>query len=117
MNVLGRHFEDILRRFRHVLTTSYFSFSDHFYEHVNSVAMGSPLSPVIANFCVKDFEEKALDLATPQAVLLVSIRGRNLRHLATLIRQAEGLPGPPEQSPAVHSVHHGDRELGPSPFP
>jgi hypothetical protein len=33
MELLGRHFEeDILRLFRHVLTTSYFSFNGQFYE-------------------------------------------------------------------------------------
>jgi hypothetical protein len=60
MDLLGRHFEkDILRLFRHVLTTSYFSFEDQFYEQIDVVAMGSPLSPVIANFYMEDFEERA----------------------------------------------------------
>jgi hypothetical protein len=64
MELLG-HFEvDFLRLFRHVLTTSYFSFNGQFYEQIDSVAMGSPLSPVIADFCIEDFEERALDLAS-----------------------------------------------------
>jgi hypothetical protein len=51
MNLLGWHFEeDILRIFRHVLTTSYFSFNSQFYEQIVGVAMCSPLSPVIASF-------------------------------------------------------------------
>jgi hypothetical protein len=52
-----------LRLFRHVLTTSYFSFNGQFYEQIKCVAMGSTLSPVIANFYMEDFEERALDLA------------------------------------------------------
>jgi hypothetical protein len=44
---------------RHVLTISYFSFADQFYEQFDGVAMGSPLSPVIANFFMEDFEKIA----------------------------------------------------------
>jgi hypothetical protein len=51
MDLLGRHFEDdVLGPFRHVLTTSYFTFNGQFYVQADGVAMGSPLSPVIANF-------------------------------------------------------------------
>jgi hypothetical protein len=64
IDLLGRHFEeDILRLFRHVLTTSYFSFNGQFYEQINGVAMGLPLSPVIVNFYMENFEEGALCLA------------------------------------------------------
>jgi hypothetical protein len=45
------------------MTTSYFSFNGQFYEQIDGVAMGSPLSPVIANFYMEDFEERALDSA------------------------------------------------------
>jgi hypothetical protein len=65
MSLLSRHFEeDIMRLFRHVLTASYFSFTGQCYEQIDSVAMGSPLFLVIANF----------------------------RHLATRTQQAEELP-------------------------
>jgi sorbitol-specific phosphotransferase system component IIC len=58
--LLGQHFaEDILRLFPHVLTTSYFSFNGQ----IDGVAMGSPLSPVITNFYMEDFEERALESA------------------------------------------------------
>jgi hypothetical protein len=35
-----------------------------FYEQTDGVAMGSPLSPVIANFYMEDFEMKAIETAT-----------------------------------------------------
>jgi hypothetical protein len=55
MDLLGRHFEeDVLGLFRHVLTTSYFTFNGQFYGQTDGVAMGSPLSPVIANFYMED---------------------------------------------------------------
>jgi hypothetical protein len=56
MSLLSRHFEeDILRPFRQVLTSSYFSFAGQFYEQIDGVAMVSPLFTVIANF-IEDFE-------------------------------------------------------------
>jgi hypothetical protein len=64
MSLLSRHFgEDILTLFRHVLTSSYFCFAGQFYEQIDGVAMGSPLSPVIAKFYMEVFEDMALDRA------------------------------------------------------
>jgi hypothetical protein len=58
MDEKGRHFEeDILRLFHHALTTYYCSFNGQFYEQIDSVAMGSPLSPVIAILYMEDFEK------------------------------------------------------------
>jgi hypothetical protein len=64
MILLGRHFEeDVLGLFRHVLTTSYFTFNGQFYGQIDSVTMGPPLSPVITNFYMEDYEEAALESA------------------------------------------------------
>jgi hypothetical protein len=61
LRLLSRHLDEaILRLFRHVLTSSFFSFNGQFYEKTNGVAMGSPLSPVIANSFMEYFEEMAL---------------------------------------------------------
>jgi hypothetical protein len=61
MDLLGQHFEeDKLRLLRHVLPTSYFSFNGQLYGQIDGVAVGSPLSPVIANFYKEDFEKAAL---------------------------------------------------------
>jgi hypothetical protein len=87
MNVLGQHFEEeILRLFRHVLTSSYphFSFSGQFYEQSDGVATGSPLSPVIHNFFMENFEEMALNRATHKPLFFC--------HLATRPREAEEIP-------------------------
>jgi hypothetical protein len=54
MDLLGRHFEeDVLGLFRHVLTTSNFTFNGQFYGQTDGMAMGSLLSPVRANFYYK----------------------------------------------------------------
>jgi hypothetical protein len=63
--LLSRHFdEDILRPFRHVLNSSFSRFNGQFCEQTDSVAMGSPLFPVIADVFMENFEETALEGAT-----------------------------------------------------
>jgi retron-type reverse transcriptase len=65
LEVLSHHFEDdVLALFKHVLTSTYFCFDGQFYEQTDGVAMGSPLSPVTANFFMKYFEKKAIEQAT-----------------------------------------------------
>jgi hypothetical protein len=62
LNLLRQHFiEDILALFRHVLTSTSFSFGGHFYKQTDGMAIGSP---VIANFFIDDFEERTLKRAT-----------------------------------------------------
>ena len=41
----------------------YFSFQDQFYEQVKDVAMGSTVSPIVANSYMEYFEQKALSTA------------------------------------------------------
>ena len=50
--------------YKHVLTSTYFCDDGQFYEQTDGVAMGSPLSPVIANFYMEDFEIKVTEKAT-----------------------------------------------------
>ena len=65
LSFLSHHFtEDILAFFKLVLTSTYFCFDGQYFEQTDGVAMGSPLSPVIANFFMEDFKEKALNQAT-----------------------------------------------------
>ena len=46
-----------------VLRTPTFSFQDQFYEQVEGAAMGSPVSPIVANLYMNDLEQKALSTA------------------------------------------------------
>ena len=52
--------EDVKALFQHCLMTSYFQWDNEFYEQTDGVAMGSPLSPVIANFQMEHFKKQAL---------------------------------------------------------
>jgi len=45
------------------LTSTFFSFEGEFFEKTCGVAMGSPLSPVVANIFMEDFESRALSSA------------------------------------------------------
>jgi hypothetical protein len=69
LRLLSRNFDEaILRLFRHVLTFSFFSFNGQFYEQTDGVAMGSPPSPVIANYFMEYFEEMALEAVTHKSL-------------------------------------------------
>ena len=51
---------DLIPLIEHCLTTTYFSYDNHFYEQTSGAAMGSPISPVIANIFMEHFEKEAL---------------------------------------------------------
>ncbi|XP_078698375.1 uncharacterized protein LOC144925943 [Branchiostoma floridae x Branchiostoma belcheri] len=46
-----------------VVSTTYFQYNSMIYEQTYGMAMGSPLSPVLANLFMEEFERKALDTA------------------------------------------------------
>ena len=51
------------------LNTTYFHFEGNFYEQVAGAAMGSPLSPVVANIYKQDFESRVLGTAPLKSLL------------------------------------------------
>ena len=58
---------DIALLLEFCLKNTYFSFQGQFYEQVDGVAMGSPVSPIVANLYMEYFEQKALSTApTPR---------------------------------------------------
>jgi hypothetical protein len=46
--------------FKQVLTTTYFLYDGAFYNHTDGVAMGSSLTPVIANYYMEHFKQQAI---------------------------------------------------------
>ena len=56
---------DIILLLKFCLKNTYFSFQDQFCEQVEGVAMGSPVSPIVANLYMEYFEQKALSSAPP----------------------------------------------------
>jgi len=69
IELLSHHFEDdVLTSLKHILTSTYFCYGGQFYEQTDGVALDSPLSPVIANFFMEDFEKKTIEQATHKPV-------------------------------------------------
>ena len=56
---------DIILLLEFCLKNTYFSFQDQFYEQVEGAAMGSPVSPIVANLYMEYLEKKALSTAPP----------------------------------------------------
>ena len=54
---------DIILLLEFCLKNTYFSFQDQFYEQVEGAAMGSPVSPIVANLYMEYLEQKALTTA------------------------------------------------------
>ena len=54
---------DIVLLLEFCLKNTYFSFQGQFYEQVEGAAMGSPVSPIVANLHMEYFEQKALSTA------------------------------------------------------
>ena len=54
---------DIILLLEFCLKNTYFSFQDQFYEQVEGAAMGSPVSPIVANLYMEYLEHKALSTA------------------------------------------------------
>jgi len=75
--------------------------------------MGSPLSPVIANFFIEDFEKKARDT---QACTLVQLCRLYFRHLAPWPRKTDRNSEPPQWTPQQDTVYNGKRRR-PSSIP
>ena len=45
------------------LRSTYFQFQEEFFEQMKGAAMGSPLSPIVANLFMEEFEKRALESA------------------------------------------------------
>ena len=54
---------DIILLWEFCLKNTYFSFQDQFYEEDEGAAMGSPVSPIVANLYMEYLEQKALSTA------------------------------------------------------
>ena len=66
---------DIILLLEFRLKNTYFSFQGQFYEQVEGAAMGSPVSPIVANLYMEYLEQKALSTCPPPPTVLVQVCG------------------------------------------
>ena len=55
--------EQIISLLEFCLKTTYFHFQGRFFEQLQGAAMGSPISPIVANLFIEDFDTKAINTA------------------------------------------------------
>ena len=53
--------DNIISLLRFTLTNSFFTHNNTIYKQVHGCAMGSPVSPVIANHYMEEIEERAIN--------------------------------------------------------
>ena len=56
--------DDIIKPLHFTLSNSYFNYNKQTYKQIHGCAMGSPVSPIVANLCLEVIEELALAQAT-----------------------------------------------------
>ena len=64
--------QQIIKLLEFCLKNTYFLFQGTYYEQVYGAAMGSPISPLIANMFMEEFEIKALSTA-PHPLLMSEV--------------------------------------------
>ena len=60
--------DDIIKLLEYCLTSTYFTFRDGFYHLKDGVAMGSPVSSIVANLFMEAFEQSALKSAQEKGI-------------------------------------------------
>ena len=56
--------EDIISLLNFVLSNNFFVYNDTIYKQIHGCAMGSPISPVVANLCMEEIEKTAINVTT-----------------------------------------------------
>ena len=67
--------EDICALTELCLKSTYFQYQDQFYEQIEGAAMGSPLSPIIANIYMEPFLAEDPQLCPNETQGLAEVRG------------------------------------------
>ena len=67
--------KDIILLLEFCLKNTYFSFQGQFYEQVEAVAIGSLVSPIVANLYMEYFEHRALSTDTHPPQMMAQVCG------------------------------------------
>ena len=69
------------------LNTTYLIYNEAYYQQTHGAAMGSPISPLVANCYMEQFEKVAISTAPhPPPIIVVTIRGRHIPRTSRIRR-------------------------------
>ena len=57
---------EIISLLKFILSNNFFIYDDKIYKQIHGCAMGSPVSPVVANLCMEAIEEMAINTSEVQ---------------------------------------------------
>ena len=69
--------DDIICLLDFVLSNNYFIYNDDIYKQIHGCAMGSPVSPVIANLCMEEIKEVGIVSCNPANIVYLHSIGLN----------------------------------------
>ena len=109
--------DQIMELLQFCLSTTYFVYKGVYYQQTHGTAMGSPVSPIVANLYMEDFEQRALATAPHPhlcgsvmwTILLwryLSIMLKNSSHTSTVSIRTSSSPGSLTPRAAFHSLTH-----------
>ena len=70
--------EDIVELLEFVLTTTYFAFGGQVYQQKFGTAMGSPVSPIVANLFMEHLEQRATVASGEQAYIVETLYSQHI---------------------------------------
>ena len=91
-----------------VLRFTYFQYNGSIYKQKDGAAMGNPVSAVIVNLCMENFEEQAITTSSYERRIWKRYVDDTLYHPGSQKRRR--LLTTFKQPAAFHPLHHGDRE-------
>ena len=114
-NRTGLSGQHIIELFGFCLHNTYFAFQNRFYEQVEGMAMGSPVSPIVANLYMEHFEREVLRSASHP----LRFWYRFVDDTWVIQQQAHKelfLDHINNVDPAIKFTVNGNQEIGPSLF-
>ena len=110
--------EDVLKLLEFTLTTTYFSFRGHIYQQKIGAAMGSPVSPIVANLFMEFLEQEAI--ATCPVECAPKFWGRYVDDVLEIVKrgQIDNLTSHLNQADEMGSIKftHEEEDDGKIPF-
>ncbi|XP_068707612.1 uncharacterized protein [Montipora foliosa] len=87
--------DDITKLLQFTLSNNYVMFNNRIYKQVHGSAMGSPVSPIVANLCMEEIEESAISISSARPKIWK--RQHMVSTASSLLHRALNLPNSSER--------------------